>query len=49
MIDPDTLIRAWNEAAKPDANGFHNGAGFATNHWSEIREVLLRIMESEGW
>lgn len=37
------IIEQWDEAAKPNESGLHNGGGFALNNWREIRAEVGRL------
>lgn len=38
------LLESWDEAAKPDENGCHDGGGFAMNNWILIRADLRWLL-----
>lgn len=38
------LLEEWEEAARPDYEGFHNSAGFAMDNAGRILDILRKIV-----
>lgn len=43
--DAAHLLSRWDAASKPDANGLHDGGGFALRNSHDIRETLRGLYE----